>query len=89
MLKHEDKTKYPILIQYLKYKNHSIKENKLYSPNNLISFNNALNLINEEYSHNITREKAENLRINNIGLYQKNPELINKFIDIYNKFEYR
>ena len=87
MLKHEDKTKYPILIQYLKYKNHSIKENELYSPNNLISFNNALNLINEEYSHNITREKAENLRINNIGLYQKNPELINKFIDIYNKFE--
>ena len=87
LLEHEDKTKYSILIQYLEYKNHSIKENELYSPNNLILFNKVLNLINEEYSHNITREKAENQRINNIGLYQKNPELINKFIELYNKFE--
>ena len=87
-LEHKDKNEYPILIKYLEYKKYSKKEDKFYSSDNLITFNKTLNLFNE-YSHEITREKAETQRINNSEIYYQNPELIEKFIELYNKCDFK
>jgi len=89
ILEHKDKDEYPILIKYLENKKHSKNENELYSSDNLILFNKVLNLFKDQFSHKIIREKAENLKINNIEIYQQNSELINKFIELYNKFEFK
>ena len=56
------------------------KENELYSINNLIIFNKVQNLL---FSQKISREKAESKKIIDIDIYQQNPDLINKFIEIF------
>ena len=89
IFEHKDKNNYPILIKYLDYKKHLIKDKDFYSSDNLITFNKVLNLFNDQYSHEITREKGETQKLNNSEIYQQNSELINKFIDLYNKSEFK
>ena len=48
-------------------------------------FNTALNLINQYYYNNISREKAEKIELKDTELYYTNKNLINEFIDIYNE----
>ena len=48
-------------------------------------FNTALNLINQYYYNNISREKAEKIELEDTELYYTNKNLINEFIDIYNE----
>ena len=89
ILKHKAKNDYPILFKYLEYKTHPKRENELYSSDNFITFNKVLNLLNDQYSHEIARDRAEKLEINKTDIYQQNPELINEFIKIYNKSDYK
>jgi len=89
ILAHKDKNEYLILIKYLEYKTHSKKEKEhdFYSPDNLINFNKVINLFNEQYSHEITRDKAETSVILESEIYQQNTESINDFIKFYNKYD--
>ena len=90
ILEHKNKNDYPLLIKYLESKKtRSKKNNELYSINDLIIFNKVLNLFNEQYSQKISREKAESQKIIDIDLYQQNSDLINKFIEIFNKYEFK
>ena len=89
ILAHKDKNEYQILIKYLEYKTRLKKEkdHDFYSPDNLITFNKVINLFNEQYSHEITRDKAGKLVILESEIYQQNTELINDFIRFYNKYD--
>ena len=79
-----DGSEYPLLRLYLDNKiNNSNEENK-YTPNNLLIFNNALNLINQTYFNNISRDKAQKEKLNTEEVYIKNKDLIDKFIEFYN-----
>ena len=53
--------------------------------NNLNLFNSVLNLINEEYSNKISRDYAEKHKLKDLEIYNNNQELINNFIEFYNK----
>ena len=60
-----------------------------YSLDNLNDFNKALNLFNDIYSNQITRDVAERQKINTSDIYrdEKNAILIDNFIELYNSFE--
>ena len=60
-----------------------------YSLDNLNDFNKALNLFNDIYSNQITRDVAERQKINTSDIYrdEKNAKLIDDFIELYNSFE--
>ena len=81
-LSHMDENRYPVLKTYLDFINNA-EENK-YSLNNLSLFNNALNLINEKYFNNISREKAQKIKLKDSEIYINNNILIDKFIKFYN-----
>ena len=85
-LKYTDENKYPILKAYLesKLKDNSDKKKNKYSLDNLNLFNKVLNLINEEYFNNISREDAERLKLKEVDVYSNNVELFNNFIKYYN-----
>ena len=66
--------------------NISSNNDNQYSLNNLQTFNEVLNLFNEKYSHSITREKANQMILEEDDLY-KNKEtknIINDLIKFYN-----
>ena len=88
-LKNNEVIKYPLLNKYLNYKkNIKTKENK-YSLDKFNLFNKTLNLINEKYSHKITKEYAETTLLKDTDLYKnvENSKLIDKFIKFYNKLK--
>jgi hypothetical protein len=86
-LKHMDDNKYPVLRKYLENMNKTKDNKNKYSLDNLYLFNNALNLINEKYNNNISREDAKKNKINEVELYYNNKELIDNFIKFYNKLK--
>ena len=59
--------KYPILQAYLQNKN-KVDKNK-YSLENLCLFNNALNLISENYFNGISRENARKNKLKETDIY--------------------
>lgn len=65
-----------------------VEEDK-YSLDNLNDFNKALNLFNDVYSNQITRDEAERQKMNTTDIYrdEKNAKLIDDFIELYNSFE--
>ena len=79
-----DLTEYPVLKQYLDDKINDTNEDNKYTPNNLLLFNSALNLINQAYFNNISRDQAEKKKLKTEEIYIKNKELIDKFIEFYN-----
>ena len=83
-LKEMDENKYPVLKQYLNSKYNKVDKNS-YSLNNLNLFNSVLNLINEVYSNKISRDHAEKHKLKDLEIYNNNQELINDFIQLYNK----
>ena len=83
-LKEKDENIYPVLQLYLNSK-YNKEDKDSYSLVNLNLFNNVLNLINEEYSNKIPREYAEKHKLKDLEIYEKNLELINEFINLYNK----
>ncbi len=83
-LKEMDENKYPVLKQYLNSKYNKVDKNS-YSLNNLNLFNSVLNLINEVYSNKISRDYAEKHKLKDLEIYNNNQELINDFIQLYNK----
>ena len=88
-LNNNDVINYPLLNKYLNYKkNIKTKENK-YSLDKFNLFNKALNIINEKYSHKITKEYAETTLLKDTDLYKnaENSKLIDKFIKFYNKLK--
>jgi len=89
ILSHKEENKYPLLNKYLKYKKEEKKNNDLYSLDNLYLFNTVLNLINEIYSHKISREYAEKHLLKDIEIYKNsdNAKLIDKFIKFYNSLK--
>ena len=46
-------------------------------------FNNALNMINQEYSNKISKEDAEKIILKDTDIYKENSELFDKFIEFY------
>ena len=70
MLEHKDKNEYPLLCKYLQTKKDK-KEEDIYSLDKLIIFNKVLNLFNNEYNNQITREKAEKTLIKDCIIYKK------------------
>jgi len=84
-LSHMDENKYPILKSYLDSKNVKKDDNNNYSLDNLNLFNSVLNLINEKYSNRISREYAEKKKLKDEDIYVNNKNVIDKFIDFYNK----
>ena len=83
-----NKRNYPVLSKYLNYLNSPYKDyNVLYSPENLDLYNTTLNLFNETYSYQITREYAETQNLETEEIYKKNADLIDKFLDFYNKLK--
>jgi len=73
MLEHKYNNEYPVLSKYLKFKKQKkSKENKdKYSFDNLIIFIKVLNLFNDKYSNQITRELAEKTIIKDSDIYKK------------------
>ena len=73
MLEHKYNNEYPVLSKYLEFKKQKkSKENKdKYSFDNLIIFNKVLNLFNDEYSNQITKEFAEKTIIKDSDIYKK------------------
>ena len=63
------------------------EEQDKYSLNNLDNFNKVLNLFNDIYSNQITRDEAERKIINTSKIYadEKNAKLIDDFIELYKK----
>ena len=82
-LKHMDQNKYPVLKKYLDKVNDKTYKNKN-SLDKLNIFNNALNLINEKYSNNISRKQANKIKLKDVEIYINNKELIDDFINFYN-----
>ena len=80
-LSHMDENKYPMVNNYLKFKN---IQNDGYCLDNLNLFNSVLNLINEKYYNKISREYAEKKKLKEEDIYVDNKNLIDKFIIFYN-----
>ena len=93
-LKEKDENDYPVLNSYLKNneqksEDEEEEEQDKYSLNNLDIFNKVLNLFNDIYSNQITRDEAERKIINTSKIYadEKNAKLIDDFIELYNSFD--
>ena len=86
-LSYMDKSKYPVLRMYLedKINNKSDKNQYLFKGLNLL--NDTLNLFNQKYSNNISKESAKKNILKNEEIYIKNKELIDKFIEWYNNID--
>ena len=86
-LSYMDKSKYPVLRMYLedKINNKSDKNQHLFKGLNLL--NDTLNLFNQKYSNNISKESAKKKILKNEEIYIKNKELIDKFIEWYNNID--
>jgi len=91
ILKGKDENNYPVLVKYLKNKKQqkSKDENKTednYSLDKLNFFNKILNLFNNKYSNQISRQLSERqtIKTSEIYLVEKNAKLIDEFIDYYN-----
>ena len=86
ILNHKDKNKLPIINKYLDYKMNKKNENDIYSLDKLNLFNKVLNIINDKYSHKITRIYAEKTFLKDTEIYKnvENSILIDKFINYYN-----
>ena len=74
-----DSQDYPVLAKYLELTNDGNLLNDFYI------YTSALNLLNEEFSSKITRERAINKTLENQYIYKDNKDLFTKFIDIFNK----
>ena len=91
-----DESEYPLLKLYLDHKtnesneiNEDNEENK-YTPNNLLLFNSALNLINQPFFNNISRDQAVKKKLKTEDIYMKNKDnkdLIDNFIQFYNSLK--
>ena len=79
-----DEREYPVLKYYLDHKINKLDEDNKFTPNNLLVFNKVLNLINQAYFNNISRDQAEKKKLNTEEIYLKNKDLIDKFINFYN-----
>ena len=80
MLEHKDKNEYIILSKYLELENQKKKGDKKdhkdkYSLDKLIIFNKVLNLFNDKYSNQITREYAEKTIIKDSDIYKINTDI--------------
>ena len=58
-----------------------------YSLNNLKVFIKVLNLFNETYSHLISRDKAESIKIEDDEIYRQNTKEVEEFIKFFNKLQ--
>ena len=79
--------KYPVLKMYLEYKinNNEEKNNDLF--NNFNLYNNVLNLLNEKYINEISKEEAIKTKLKDTKIYINNKQLFDNFIDFYNNLE--
>ena len=73
ILEHKDKDEYLILSKYLEPKKKKTIKDR-YSLDNLIIFNKVLNLFQDKYSNQITREFAEKTIIKNSDIYTETQE---------------
>ncbi len=83
------KDKYPVLLKVLE--NNTNKKEKKYSLDNLVIFNEVLNLFNEKYFYSIKRDKAETLQLKDLkdeDIYNQNRNEIKSFINFYNNLKY-
>ena len=88
IFEHRDKEGYPMLNKYLEDKKISKKDDDKYSLNNLMIFNQVLNLFSEKYSNKITKESGETQILKDSDIYRNaNVKLIDNFIKLYNNFE--
>ena len=96
-LSHLNIEKYLVLNKYLIYAEekrktgmHKKKDSDTkdyYSLNNLKVFITVLNLFNENYSHLISRDKAESTKIEDDEIYRKNTKEVEEFIKFFNKLQ--
>ena len=88
ILEYKDKNEYPILLKYLEYKRKKNIDDDKYFLSDLSIFNEVLNLFSDKYCNQITREYAQNTIIKSSDIYNnKNQDLIDDFIDLYNSLE--
>ena len=94
ILKDKDDNDYPVLSKYLKNKKQKeLEDNEdiedKYSLDNLELFNKTLQLFNDVYSNQISRDLAERQTIKTSEIYreEKNAKLIDDFIELYNSFK--
>jgi len=88
ILEHKEKNEYPIIRKYLEFKTLA-KKNKNkndYYLDNLIVFNKVINLFNEKYSLQITKDSAEKKDIKDDEYYLENSKDFDEFIEIFNSF---
>ena len=97
MLDHLNKEKYLVLNKYLIYSKEKrkagIQKKKdtdtkdYYSLNNLKVFIKVLNLFNDTYSHLISRDKAESIKIEDDEIYRQNIKEVEEFIKFFNELQ--
>ena len=80
-----DDNNYPVLREYLKLKNNKKDDKEKYLMDNFHIFNNALNIINQQYFYKTTRERAEKESLKDSEIYKQNTQLFDDFIKFYNK----
>jgi len=92
ILDHRGKSEYPIIRKYLEFKKLKKKEkneDEKYILEDLIIFNKVINLLNEKYSLQITKEYSEKTLIKDDDIYKDNEDLFKSFIDIFNIYEFK
>ena len=80
-----DENQYSVLKMYLEnrinLKSNKNKDKDLFD--NIHIFNNALNLLNQKYFNNISKEDAGKTKLKDTEIYNENKELFDNFIDFY------
>ena len=81
-----DKDKYPVLLKNLenKIEKKDKKDKNGISLTKLKDFNGVLNLINEEYSYQKSKEEAEKTNLEDEVIYRDNIEIFDNFFKFYN-----
>ena len=84
-IKDEDENKYSVLRMYLnnRINSQSDKNKDKDIFDGVSEFNDALNLLSEKYSNNISKEEAEKIVLKDTDLYKKNSQKFDKFIEFY------
>ena len=83
-LSHMEENKYPVLKNYLHKILNKKEDTNKYSLDKLNIYNTALNLINEKYFNNISRDYANKIKLKDDQIYINNKDIFEKFIKFYN-----
>ena len=82
-LNKEDINQYSVLKMYLENRLSTKSDKNKDIFDNIYIFNNSLNIINQKYFNNISKEEADKFKLKDTEIYSENKELFDNFIEFY------